>query len=404
MTLLAFGQSALAQGEPDVDKMQQKALGDAKALAKELLPDRQQLGADWKLAWELPPALAGKVDSEDAYWTQVAEQMGPSGMSEAEATTLIDTFMQRFAAAAAQQGMTERDGYMLMAARMRAANLPAAIKVLENWVGAAKGMALAANQTDAQRKAPSGERQMAAQRAMMDLANAPFEGLDPQQVRSVFIKQSSLMKRRTEMSYYRSNDWARVSKARSDKEIADAGLWVGVVRVSIMVADPARCAELMDLAPTDKDAYATKLSEAVRATGENGIKWRKAEFDRKVANTRTGNNPLASSGLGEEQKKIEREQAAFADMKVSVENPKFGDNAYIIRVGGVSPEAAGLKVGMYNAWIRQGNAMAEISLGGNFPEKEMDVEVARFMREIDAKISSFESATAGKIDLSKVVH
>ena len=388
-------------GDAALDAMEKRAVEDAQKLAKELLPDRAQLGADWKLAWELPPAVAGKVDSEDTYWKQAGGNLGPSGMSDADAAALIDGFMQRFGAMAAQQGMTQRDGYMLMASRIRGNNLPSAVKVLEQWVGSARAMAMAANQTDAQRKAPPGQRQMAAQKAMIELANAPFAGLDDQQVRDVFVKQSSLMKRRTEMSYYRSNGWEQVSKARSDKEIADAGLWVGVVKVTIMIADEGRCAELTDLAPADKDAYQAKLADAVRATGENSIRYRQGEFDRKVEYAKT--NPLSSAGLGDEQKRIAAEKAAFANMKANVEMPKFGDNAYIIRITGVSPDASGLKVGLYNAWIRQGNAMAEISLGGNFPEKEMDVEIARFMREIDAKISSYESAPASKIDLGKVV-
>jgi hypothetical protein len=93
--------------------------------------------------------------------------------------------------------------------------------------------------------------------------------------------------------------------------------------------------------------------------------------------------------IAELKTKLADSKAAAAKLSVSILPVRFGDNSYVIRLGGVSPEAMGLQMGVYTGWIRNGRAMVEVSMGGNFPEARMTDAMKSFLTEMDKSTRGF---------------
>jgi len=67
----------------------------------------------------------------------------------------------------------------------------------------------------------------------------------------------------------------------------------------------------------------------------------------------------------------------------------IGESCCVVRFTGISPENLDLQASSYMASLRNGNALVSISLGGNFPEKEMTSSMDHFLAEMDAQTQSY---------------
>src|SRR5207249_2762406 len=158
--------------------------------------------------------------------------------SEEYARKMIDGVSAQIAAQGAAEGLTARDGVITLLMQERSTNSPTATKLAEGYAAGARAFALAQAQ-----QAQGISRQDAAKRAprvILDLVSEPFKGHSDEQLKQLYAREVSLIQKRTEMSYFKSNNWAGLAKARSDEEIARQGIWLGVVKVNLMLADPER--------------------------------------------------------------------------------------------------------------------------------------------------------------------
>jgi hypothetical protein len=370
------------QADPEADAILKQTIADAKALAADSLPDRKQIGEDWKLPWEAPPVAAEGVKTEEEYWQQAGQKMGVAGVSEAYARKLVDTTAAQLAAAG--EGLTARDGIITLLLYLAAPNTPTALKICDGWEAGARALAVA----EAQAAKGLTADPVKGARAAMDLIAAPYAGQSDEQLKQLFVRKITLIEKRTEMTYMRSNDWNALANARSEQELADKGVWLGVVKVSLMFADPKRTDEPMDLKAEDAPKLEARLSKAVTDAARGGMAMQRRQVEKEIERATARGDARAAEKL---QEKLRQETAAAGQLAAKVVMRKFGDNSYVVRITGVSPDTVGMRFGMYTAWLRKGPAMCEISMGGNFPEAEMNKAMDTFLSEMDAKLASYDS-------------
>src|SRR6185503_10964229 len=72
------------------------------------------------------------------------------------------------------------------------------------------------------------QQQVQLQRKLVAAATEQFASMSLEDLRSAFVKEASLVQRRTQMEYFKSNNWNMFLQNKSDKEIQDSGAWLGV--------------------------------------------------------------------------------------------------------------------------------------------------------------------------------
>ena len=90
----------------------------------------------------------------------------------------------------------------------------------------------------------------------------------------------------------------------------------------------------------------------------------------------------------------QKQQAELVKLAVTIQPRSFGDNSYVIRFTGVTPDMLGAQGSLYSAWLRKGNVLISIEMGGNFPEKFMADAMNKFLGEAEARFISFDAAPA----------
>lgn len=392
--LLVIAAGASAQ-EQDPEQMLRQMLADARDLAGRNLPRRDRLPG-WKVAWELPRELIGAVASEDEYWQRTMQTMGFAGVGEAHARKMIDQLAQQVAAEGGAEGLSARDGVISLLLRVQSTDAPSAVKFLNGWEASAALMRQADTLNPVGNAKSDAEKSRAANRAILDAFAAPYAKLGDEDLKALCARQTSLIKKRTQMSYFRSNDWPALVGAKSDEDLVKRGVWLGVVKVNVMIADREKLADPLDLTPEQGPALRARLNRAVRTVTGAALARKRKEIEARAA----GANDAQQAQIEDERKKLAAEEAAAKQMTVTVEHDKvknLGDNCYFVRITGVSPETSGLEVGLYSGWLRRGEAMAEVTIGGNFPLEEMDREMAHFLAEMDAALMDYDSSIAGAL-------
>ena len=82
------------------------------------------------------------------------------------------------------------------------------------------------------------------------------------------------------------------------------------------------------------------------------------------------------------------ERQALSKLAVTIESKQFGDNCYVIRFTGVTPDQLGAQSALNCGWLRKGNVCISVEASGNFPEQAMADAMNLFLKEIDAKFVS----------------
>ena len=162
---------------------------------------------------------------------------------------------------------------------------------------------------------------------------------------------------------------------------------MGVVKVRLMLADGQRVQEIAELKEADRPALQAKLDSSFKGAMTAMIQSEEQKIaaaeQKAEINPDEGARQLMRQQIAELKKKLADSKAAAAKLSVSILPARFGDNSYVIRIGGVSPEAMGLQMGVYTGWIRNGRAVVEVSMGGNFPEARMTEAMKSFLTEMD---------------------
>lgn len=392
LVLISVAGVARADQPADPTAMLNKMLADAKDLTASSLPDMAQLGPEWKRAWELPGSVPAACPSQDEYWNRAMKSMGMAGVDPATAASIVDNMARQVAAQGGAEGLTARDGMVSLMAMVWNASAPTASKTLQSWESSAKTFqaAAASDETDQQRAAKSTRR-------ILDMTGTPWKALSDDQFRQLVISTMTRVKRRTTMDYFRCSNWSALSRYKSADDAAKAGLWMGVVKLNLMLVDESRLSEVEDLKAQDAPTYQSRLSSAVHAMMTATFQMQRAQLDKKMA---AATDDYQKSRIQADRDKLDKEAAAAQAMTVTVVPRQFGDNSYVIRIKVVSPDEVPIQGALYAGWIRRGQAMAEISLGGNFPEDQLNKEMDHFLSEMDAKLASYDSSLAGTIDLS----
>jgi hypothetical protein len=381
-----------AQSPPDIEATIQKTIEDAKLLAKQFLPPPDALGEAgiWKLPWQLPPTVPRRFESEEAYWKAFGEQGGIAGLTDEQARAAVDNFAGQFAAAGQAEGLGEREGVIMLLVKLRGQNAPPVVNMdygLRSMTRASEQ----AKQEKAKQEKPKTQEQQ--QRALLEAFLAPFQGMSTEQLKDAFIREATLIKQRTELNYFASNNWQGVVETTNDQDFAKKGLWVGVVKVRLMLVDRQRVQEVADLTEADRPALQAQLDGTFKGVMNVMIQDEEQKIaaaeQEAVSNPDEGVRERIRQHVAELKQKLADSKAAAAKLSVSILPVRFGDNSYVIRIGGVSPEAMGLEMGMYTGWIRNGRALVEVTMGGNFPEARMTEAMKSFLTEMDKSTRGF---------------
>lgn len=393
VVLPALIASAQPREIQELMKIQEKALADAKELASSSLPDPKSWGEDWKKPWELPAVLAYRVNSEQEYWDSAIKHMGGAGLTQADAEKVLSVFTQGFA----QRGMSERDGLIQAILALRRNDAPTAQQTLLEWESAAALTKLA----QSGKKTSSDE----AYKQMVQASAAPFQSISDADLKATYLREATLLRKRTKMSFHRCNNWGALANVKSDADIVRQNLWIGSVDVKLMFADESRLKEIQDLPESELPNLQNRLQAAVMASmqGTQAIMKGILDKDLEKLRQRAEANPDdldARRQAADAQKRFDDQSAAIAQVKVSVVMRQFGDNSYVVRLTGANPDISGDRAGMYVGWIRKGHVMAEISAKGRIPDAELSKSMDHFLSEMDAKLASYDSSLAGlmKID------
>ncbi|MDB5328551.1 MAG: repeat protein [Phycisphaerales bacterium] len=376
--------------DPETAALLKQTLADARALAASSLPDRARLGADWKTAWEVPPTSGARVASEDEYWDKVGKNLGFAGMDEAKARRFIDELLAQFSPMAAAQGMTPRDAIQSLFIKVHSDNAPTAMKSVETWENAARTFRVA------EQMEGNPDRRKAGPRAVLDVIGEPYKAFTDDQLKEMFVKTASLAQKRTEMTYYLCNNWPGLAAAKTDEELARNGIWLGMIKISLMLADPYKTAEPIDLNKDDAPALQSRLLSAVTEASTRGMAMQRKRLEAQMEAYRARGDNAAAERV---QKQLRTEQTSASSLNAKVDMLTYGDNSYAVRITGVSPDTVGMQFGLFSGWVRKGPAMAEVSVGGNMPREQMDIAMKKALDELDAKLDSYDSSMFAKLDV-----
>jgi hypothetical protein len=236
--------------------------------------------------------------------------------------------------------------------------------------------------------------------------------MTPQQLREALVSQMSLARQRTEMTYYQCKDWATLEKSPDARAAADKGIWVGQVKVKIVSIDSKRVGEMPDLTKAQKPELEAKLAAQAKGALAAGLGFQQKKIEQQItAAKKEADNATASmqSATSDDDRKrfaaqrdaaIQRADKMQADwtkqkeasekLSVVVEPKNYGDNSYVIRFSGVTPDMLGAQGALNCGWLRKGEVCAWVEVSGNFPEADMAKAMDTFMAAVDEKFIAFD--------------
>lgn len=390
LALIAWA-SATAAMAGEEDEILARSMADARALAARL-PGPEKLGADWLLPWRVP-ASSGRSTSEEAYWSAFEKQSLPAGITESHARAMAESAAQN-AAQTGIPGFTSRVGMVNLLRMLRGQLGTAAEKASdtadEMVANEAAGKAGAARTPEAAAKA---------QALYYEALAAPYKAMDDEALKRLFVAQTTRVAQRTRMEYLRSNDWTKAGQST-----LPPGVWVGVVTVTLSIVKDDRLAEVPDMNAAQLAALEKRVNDGYRAlhaaSAPELMKMARTRIDSVVKNIDYSSRPPTQGTESEADRaarlarleSLQRERDELQRMASSLDQPpsmrilarQFGDNSYVLRLTNALPGVMGASVSMYTGWLRNGPALVEIKLGGNFPEAEMNQAMDHFLQEMDA--------------------
>ena len=356
-----------------------QAMEGTRDLARSMLPTPTDLGPGWRYPWQLPSSVPSAVASEDDYWRIMFDGLGPSGIPEEDARKLVDLYTTSMVA----EDLDERTVLLTILHLVQPMNMPPHEAMLHSFTNTAR----LAEEIQAARArgddSGGGDDPTADTEPVFDIMNLPFQGMSDAQLKEATVREFTFLDRLTEMSYFKSNDWAAIPGA-SDDALHAKGVWIGIVTIRVMLVNEDRIGDIED---PDERSLATLQGELDSAHVEmKSLVWqeRERELRETLEWARSAND---AERIAELEEQIPRERTAVLGAKLELSFCDFGESCYVLRLLEMSPDNLGIQASTRSARLRNGRAVVHISLAGNFPELEMTRVMDHFLSEVDARTS-----------------
>ena len=76
---------------------------------------------------------------------------------------------------------------------------------------------------------------------------------------------------------------------------------------------------------------------------------------------------------------VPAEPTGFEGMSIRVYTREYGDACHVVRMVGEPPEGARRPAVLYQAWVRAGNVVITVELGGDLPAADLDATMDRLL-------------------------
>jgi len=412
----------------------QEMLASMQELRGRLLPTREDLGEGWKLPWELPSIAPLRYETEKEYWEKL--EVSPHGLDPSLARKLVqqilasagkqaaasnpepetsenlsntpqDSRLQAQSDQPAQESISPRMVLFALLMQTITDRLTPA-QTMEQGLGT---LAHFARKVGAELQSGAALQSRDASKELYAFLSAPYNDLSDAELADEIAKELTLIKQQSEMTFAKSNNWQALPEAKTDEDMVKKGIWLGLVTVRVMVVDPVRRGEFPDLDDAGARELQTKLNGFLadfrsfeQKRKKRGTEDRIAEVSKDLESAQARlretkdewekERILKQIGGIREQiaelwKELEDKSTKLDSLSVQVYTRDIGENCYIVRLTGHPQDTPALKVSLYSAWLRNGNALVRIKFDGNFPEGEMTKAMDRFLGEMDAKTSTF---------------
>jgi hypothetical protein len=362
---------------------------EARALAKLLLPAPPELGETWRYPWQFSVGVQYRVGSEDEFWK--GANIGIAGMSEAEAQKSVGTAMANMKAG----GADEAQGRLLLIGMMKSLNGTAADRYLEGLEAAARAFAGYTPPPERpQTPAEQDAAQKAAEKRLLDALSAPYAGKTPDQILADCARLIALPRKRTLMTYGRSNNWSGMDQVRSDKDFAEKKLWATIANVKLMLVSVARTNEFAAPDAAGLKALQARLDKALKQVLAESTRIEEAEIAaaarRAEAISEDFPRQQAHKGVAERRERLAKQKESVREARMEVKPLVLGDGGYEIALAGVRPELLQLSMTQREAWFRVGTALVDISFEslGPVSEAQMAEEAGEVSRKVAAKVAA----------------
>lgn len=389
--MLVFAAPTLAKQEPGSFRASPEAVAKARAWAPEALPTAEELGKNWRYAWQLPPGSRDGAASEDAWWATANDRIGLVTMSEAEARQQVDASVAEMA----DTGMSSRDGRAVMLAMM------SSVRPVDTVARRLKMMS--------QGMASAGSNPQAAMRQSMADLIKPYEGMSEDELTDAIVERLTQVRKATMMDYYFAEDWSKVVPdgavpGAAMARMGAAGGGTGRVRIQVALIDGALTSTIKPVNAAEAKRLSAELTEQVQAVSsattqavaakitpqqQAQMDQALAMLDQQIANAP---NEQVKQQMIAAREQVTQQIAAMGggaggapadDSRVTVRTLGLGDDSYAVRV-----IAAGMMFSGFDkatALVREGNAIAIVEFTGNFSEPQIDAIVDQVLAKVYAR-------------------
>lgn len=400
----------------------EKSMKSRQDLYRKFLPKPKDLGQGWLLPWELPKPMK-QYDSEEDFWqamsgvglmegkyrdSKKSDQAFFGGMVSALVELSprdLETYLSMFLQAAKElpkdevpPGFTaEQLVFGTMGLVLKWQVVPSLAKKTEqifDFLGEMQKIAVEMMAKTEFGTLDSGPRPDERQ-VMMKIITKPWEGKTGQQMQQDLTDTARAMKGITAMTYTTCDNW---SALQSGEEKEMSKIHLRHVVVTLTVLDNQRMEKLVDDLTPEK---ARKLQQTVNQrltdfrefTFETLRKKRTAELQKELQEE---TNRTRRTEIQEELAKVPEAVAKVRELlpkvEVQVYTRDFGDNCYVVSMkGDINLPELTMPATNLQAYLRNGNAVVTVGLGGNYTADQMKKELDLFLSDMDARTAFFRN-------------
>lgn len=398
----------------------EKSMKSRQDLYRRFLPKPKDLGQGWLLPWELPKPMKQYDSEEDFYQTmsgagladdkprdtKKSDQAFFGGMVSALVELSpeeLDSYLGMFLLAAKE--LPERDvppgfspeqflfGTLGLVLKWQVVpSLAQKTQQIFDFLGEMQKLAVE-KMAKTQLGVSDATPRMREQDLIMKIITKPWEGKTGQQMKQDLADTGGAMKGITAMTYTTCDNWGALQSG-DEKDVSKMHLRHVVVTLTIL--DNQRMSKLVDDLTAEKarelqQTVNRRLTNFREFTFDTLQKKRTAELQKELEET---TNRTRREQIREELAKIPEGIAKMREMipqvEVEVYTRDFGDNCYVVSMkGDISLPELTMPATNLQAYLRNGNAIVTIGLGGNYTSEAMKKELDLFLSKMDARTAFF---------------
>jgi hypothetical protein len=400
----------------------QKSMKSRQDLCRRFLPKPENLGKGWLLPWQLPESMK-QYDSEEDFW-QTLSGVGVMDSNSRSGRKSDQAFFGGMVSSLVELSPEEVERYLgmflLAAKELPKSDVPPGFtpeqflfgtmglvlkwqvipsvaektKQIFDFLGEMQKIAaemMAKTQLGSSDTGPrTSEREL-----MMKIITKPWEGKTGEQMKQDLMETGLAMKQITAMIYTTCDNWEAL---QSGKEEDLKNVHLRHVVLTLTVLDNQRMKKLLDDL-TAKEAgqlqqtINQRLTSFREFTFETLQKKRTAELQEEIEEA---TNIKRRNELQEELAKIPEGIAKMKQMlpqvEVEVYTRNFGDNCYVVNMkGDINLPELTMPATNLQAYLRNGNAIVTIGLGGNYTAETLKKDLDLFLSQMDSKTAFFRN-------------